>query len=267
MKEIKLKDTQGMRKIKQYFEDLQRNKRFLQLLKQLKKSYVKSQVKGPEEEREGLIFDKVMKNRIEFEELMKELREANPRPKIDEILDYFAEGYGISEETLWYIFHLLPLEKNEIEGKEINTSWLEDMCFVIDNYDEELNSVESPEIYPSVPIELNRRKQRHIRSYPISIDIHRFANKRDILDFINKRWEIIEDKLNVYTDEKKKRFRRRKYDRKLLDFIWKNKDLKSKELIELLNIEFPKHGLVYFEVSKLIQLERNRRNKDLIEGQ
>ncbi|MDO8740001.1 MAG: hypothetical protein Q7J54_00310 [Candidatus Woesearchaeota archaeon] len=269
MKEIKIKETQGMRKIKQYFEDLQRNKHFLKFLRQLKRAYAKSLSTGPEEEKERLIFDKLMKNRTEFEELIKELCEANPRQKIDDIINYFAERYGISEETVFHLFKLhRPLEEISEKGIiDIKTSWYEDMCFISDSYDEQLNPVERPDIYPSVPIEIDKRRQRHIMIYPISIDIHRFASKRDILDFIENRWEVIEDKLNVYTDEKKKRFRKRKYDRKLLDFIWENKELKSRELIELLNKEFPNHGLVYFEVSKLIQLEKNRRNRDLIEGQ
>ena len=271
MTEIKIKETQGMRKIKQYFDDLQRNKHFVRLLRQLKRAYAKSSPTNPEEEKERLVFDKLMKNRTDFEEIIKELREISPshRQEIDSIIDYFAEGYGVSEDTVFHLFKLhRPLK--EISDKEvidIQTSWYEDMCFITDNYDEQLNPVERPDIYPSVPIEIDKRRQRHIMIYPISIDIHRFASKRDILDFIDNRWELIEDSLNTYTDEKKKRFRKRKYDRKLLDFIWKNRDLKSKELIELLNKEFPKNGLVYFEISKLIQLEKNRRNKDLIEGQ
>jgi hypothetical protein len=109
---------------------------------------------------------------------------------------------------------------------------------------------------------MDMERQSHIRAYPVSIDIHKYATKRDVLDYIEKRWSFIEDYLGTYTSEKV-RFRKRKMDREIVDYIWENRKVKSKNILELINKKYPdnKLNLGYEDVLKIISNEKFRRSK------
>jgi hypothetical protein len=147
------------------------------------------------------------------------------------------------------------------EKEDLVQSPVFDLCTVTDNYDRDLSDEAQP-----VPILLDTHRQSHIRAYPVSIDLHRFASKRDVLDFVNKRWDMVEASLRQYSDEgKPTRFRKRKYDLAIIDYIWANRSKPHGVLATLVNTEFPDspHAFSYVEVQKIILAEKLRRQERL----
>jgi hypothetical protein len=111
---------------------------------------------------------------------------------------------------------------------------------------------------------LQPNRQLELLSYPVSVGIHRNASKRDVLDFIEKHWVKIDSQLRQSYDEKAMRARQRKHDQKLLDFIWENRNLSSTEIKKKLDKQFPKNGLVYYEINQIVRQEKKRRLEDIV---
>jgi len=249
------KITQGQEKIIQYIEDLKRNKHFLALITRLKKDHFSTQ-------EEDLALDefinKFLKNSKETEHLIALYRK-KIMGKDQKIYLFLAEEYGLSMEIINdLIFRAFRLED------DFSLSKRNDMCFVTDNYD---NLINYPLDDKPIPIEMDIERKTHIISYPVSIDIHKFATKRDVLDYIEKRWDLIESYLFNYT-EKKVRVRKRKMDKQIVDFIWKNKKEKANRILELINEKFPENNLFlgYEDILKIISIEKSRRTKKIILG-
>ncbi len=253
MKKVILKETQGQRKLKQYLEDLGRNKHFVAKLKKLKKELELSLGEKMSQEQKALIDDAMVKQEALDEAVKKLLKfeEKGGRGRIKRIEHQIADEYALDFEL--GIFFIVAL----LERKDIELGWIGDFCAVHDNYDEHFNDV-----FPSRPFEFDTEKQLHIKAFPVSIGLHRFATKRDVLDYIEKRWEIIEDYLELYRGDKK-RFRQRKFDRKLTDFIWENRNLPWNDIKTELDKKFLNNGLAYFEIGKMISIERRRRLRKL----
>lgn len=174
------------------------------------------------------------------------------RSKINKIIFELAETYGLDFDTYQGIAISDLITKKDLTLNSI------DFCTITDNYDEYFN-----EVFPPTPFEFNTIKQAHIKAYPVSIDINKFATKNDVLDFLEKRWDEIEDYLQEYRG-KKLRIRRRKLDRKITDFIWEHKNLTGKEIKKELDKEFPNNGLAYHEIGKIKSIENQRRFKKLV---
>ena len=240
------KETQSQRKFKQYLEDLRRNERFLSQLKKVKDALELKNKEGRDIDDE-LFGGTPTKFYVELERAVVEMlkkTKGGTRGAINEL----AEEYGLSYWTILGLVFDFFLQENVIHvGQET------DFCIIQDNHEEyfEENTLK-------VPFEFDIQKQTQMRAYPVSIDLHKFVTKRDILDFINKRWDIIEDLL-MKSSGKKKRFRQRKLDRRLVDFIWEKRELPLKKIATALKVEFPKSGLMYYEIAKIINLEKRRR--------
>lgn len=252
MKEIILRRTQGNQKLRQHLDDLLRNKHFMKAAAQFMTAY---KDKPSDDYDIHNLLDEYKKLDQKAQKYLKK-----HYLKLDTEMNKIAEEYGLDMELLRPVIMSSVLTGKE--NKELK-EWLLyggclDMCFLVDNNDEQLNPA-----FPPLPFVLDTRKQDHIKAFPISIDIHRFATKRDVLDYIRKEWPRIEGTLNIYREYKNIKFRKRKFDRKLLDFIWDNRTLNKKRIIESLDQNFPNHGLVYFEIYKLISLENKRRNQKL----
>lgn len=249
---MKPKDTQSQAKFRQYIEDLRRNEPFMQKLERIK------ELTGTEEhennaEREDKGMDRVFEEYVDYENEVRE-KQNKLSHEYNRILETLSKEYGIDNNT---IFTILLYDITEQE-KFIDDLVL-DFCSVTDNYDLDLN-----EEAQSVPVFLDTGRQSHIRAYPVSIDIHRFASKRDVLDYVNKRWDVIEASLKQYREDGKPvRFRERKYPLEIVDFIWDNKSKPITELVELVNDLDSPHVFSYIEVQKIILTERKRRLKNL----
>jgi len=251
--------TQGSIKFKQYIEDLLRNKHFMNTAKKLMATY-NSKIPSNDDTYK------------EVEVLIKEYKKLDIKSKkwlkknyaeLDRLSSVMAEEYGLDSELLRpVLISLTTMKEGEFKQSLLYDILLSDLCLCIDNNDELLNPV-----FPKIPLALDPRRQDHLKTFPVSIDIHKFATKRDILDFIEKKWPWIEERLGQYRDYKNIKFRKRKSDRKIIDFIWDNRKLPAKKLKVLLDKEFPKNGLVYYEFSKIISQEKRRRNRKIIVGQ
>jgi len=254
----KLKETQGSIKFKQYVEDLLRNRHFMATAKKLMVAYSESNPKNS-------AYEEVMGLLKEYRKLDAKAKKylKNNYSELDKFASLMAEKYGLDMELLRpVIFSLSSLKEGKFKQSILYDAISTDLCFFVDNNDDNLNPS-----FPPMPFALDTRKQDHFKVFPVSIDIHRFATKRDLLDFIEKKWFWIENCLAQYREYKNVKFRRRKLDRKITDFIWKNKDLPTKELKILFDKKFPNNSLVYYEFSKIISQENKRRNRKIIVGQ
>lgn len=258
-KKIKQKETQGSRKIKQKLEDLKRNDYF-------KKSLDKSiQIYKNGKESNDTAGDII--NSL-FKEYIKLGRKTEKAIKKDIKLDWMTTQVKIAEEysldcdlfsyLTWPI--IMKLIAPDIKLKSLINPRAEiDMCCITDNYDDYLMR-DNDKYFPLI---LNPAKQSHIIAYPVSIDIHCFATKRDVLDFIEKKWKNINACLSSYRN-KDIRIRKRKHNQKLVDFIWKNKNLKIVELKNKLDKYFPDNKLFgYDDIYKIISIEKQRRTTEV----
>lgn len=98
------------------------------------------------------------------------------------------------------------------------------------------------------------------KKYSIALYINPEASQRQVQDFISKNWDFIkhyevEDK-KVFSNIRKKSSLKQKRN----DFIYKNKNLPRKKIMQMVNDEFPNIEPVdYGNVGKIISLEKKRR--------
>jgi hypothetical protein len=101
-------------------------------------------------------------------------------------------------------------------------------------------------------------KPDSLQAYPVCINIHRETSKRDLLDFVEKKWNEVESLLENHGRERLK-YRPRKQSQEIIDFIWENRKFPAKTIGEKLKVNFPDCKLMYYEISKIISLEKRRR--------
>lgn len=135
-----------------------------------------------------------------------------------------------------------------------------DVCQITDEPDEYLNDVFEYDY--NTPPSQRPDKRMQLLTYPIHIGISPKASKRDILDFINKRWTEIRDYLDMYEENPTQIRTRRKKERD--EFIWENKDVKSSKLAELVNDKFPNESLTYSDIHKILYSLRKRKKSELV---
>lgn len=254
--EKELKETQGQKKIKQYIEDLLRNKHFIRLINKLKITY-SNLGEGNFEEVERLIkeYKKLDKKAVKYER--------DYFAEFERLRTVIVEEYGLDNELMRPVMtSVSSLNDGKLKESLMYDLLDTDLCITVDNYDENLNQV-----YPPIPFWLDKRKRDHLKAFPISIDLHRFTTKRDLLDYIEKRWPWIENMLGTYRENKRIKFRKRKLDRKMIDFIWDRRSMGIKDIKKALDIKYPQNNLIYYEIYKLISIEKHRRNKKIIVGQ
>lgn len=92
-----------------------------------------------------------------------------------------------------------------------------DVCTIVNDYEDTKDASEN----------------RYLQTlYPVRIGISPIASKRDVKDFLDKRWHKIRDELNKFG--KMKRFRTRKNETRD-NFIWENREVEIYKLISLVN--------------------------------
>ncbi|MFM7088228.1 MAG: hypothetical protein ACKOW9_01700 [Candidatus Paceibacterota bacterium] len=257
MKEYIPKKTQGEIKMERYIEDLIRNKDFLKKIKRLRKNtnYPEGMYDTwTDEERQR--HDYINKEFGEIIEEYKKLRKRTNKLMSD---DYWrskmviSEIYNLDNEQINYTEALLNPKKNDLLNFSKSMAEL-DMCKIADLRDSDFSSIKG-----EAELSINPRRDLLTMAYPVGLLIHPKASKRDVLDYIEKRWNWIENNFLRSYSEKKLKYGKRKYDQKILDFLWNNRFLPSKKLKEKLDDSFPKNGLVYYEIVKILQLEKTKR--------
>jgi len=255
--------TQGEFKMMRYIEDLARNEHFKRKIKRLNKFTKKGKSKTDKvftfSEEESAQIDKFGEEIYSILDSYKELAKRYKKLLYDR---KFRAERRIAEEYFidnWGIFYsIYCLQKNEETLRLLKSLFELDMCKICDLQDEENNPVYSKDDI----ISLNPTRTLRRIAYPVSISINPRASKRDVLDFVEKKWPFIESILSSYS-EKKLKFGKRKFDQKLLDFIWDNRALKPAEIKNALDIKFPSSDLVYYEISRIIRQEREKRLREL----
>lgn len=243
MKQVE-KTTQGHQKMLQLIEDLVRNKHFAKSFKKYLKLREKASSKFTPQ-----LWEKISSKYAELAILARKSLKKYQRD-YDKTTQKMAEGYGLDHNLLNYV-----LTKDSEQFKNNNPfKDSVDMCFLEDG-----NDVFLIRPYEEIPLVFDPLRKHQWDVYPISLRIHKFASKRDVLDYIEKNWERIYECLGTYTDYKKIRIRKRKRDRKIIDFIWTHRNHTGKEIKKLLDKNFPNNGIIYYEIPKIINLEKKRR--------
>lgn len=251
-------ETQGQRKMSRYIDDLIRNKTFLHDLKRLKKAIVKTGIftEGPydswskeEQKRHDAINTEIGAILTEYERLRKRCNKLF-HDKPFKIHQKIADTYDLDIELL----ASAQSRAKKYDDNFLHFAFETDVCRIEPLHDDNLIPANNGEEI----IHIKPHEQIHLRVYPAGISIHRKATKRDVLDFIEKRWSWIEPLLRL-ADEKILIARQRKHSREISDFLWKNRTIKPKQLKKLLDVSFPSNGLAYYEINKIIYEERRRR--------
>ena len=251
--------TQGELKMNMYIQDLIRNKDFLRKMKRLKRAQ-KNEPFGmydtwtEEQKKESEYFDKEFKEVLEgYEKLRKQTLKILNTPSF-KIKNSISEIYNIDHSQISYIETILHKREEYLIETMKDFADL-DMCKIHDFKDEEV----SPSFKGREIIYIDKSRQLFLNAYPVGIFINPLASKRDVIDFIEKKWSWIENNfLRGYADKKLK-YGKRKHNQKMLDFIWINRGINSKDLKNKLDEEFNGNGLVYYEISKIIQNELQKR--------
>ena len=131
-----------------------------------------------------------------------------------------------------------------------------DVCELYDEEDEYLN--ENFPVDFDIPPSRNPRRRAQIHAFPIHMGINIYATKRDVLDFVNKRWDYIRYLLDGNITEKPKSPRiKPKAQRDNL--IWENRDLPAKEIADKVNQHFPSENLTYADINSILYYLRKRK--------
>jgi hypothetical protein len=256
-----MKKTQGNKKMLRYIKELIRNKQFQKSLKRFRNFSNKSKMP------EGTYEDWPSEQRKEHDYVNKELtsiyneyeilrKRCNKllKGKRFRVAEGIAEAYGLDYELLG-VLEVLKENKKEKKWLLEHFEFEIDMCRFFNIADEQLSPFNKGEEI----IHLMEHRQLNFISYPTAIIIHKKASKRDVLDFIEKKWQWI----NQHLDEKALKYKSRKFKQELLDCIWENRSLPAKKIKEKIDKLFPRNGLVYYEISKIISLEKRRRFETL----
>lgn len=210
----------------------------------------------------------------DFKKIVKMFQDGTDEKIRDKAIFKFLAKYNIH----WGTFEGLGYIK---EGERFNWGWLfpnihnHDMCFVKDVYglsykkwriNKKGERVKNMDLDVISFIETTKNaelvEESFRRLYPVAIFIHRFASKRDVLDYVEKEWHRIEYLLAFYRDKKYKP-KRRKFNQELIDCIWKNRNLPAKQIKKIIDKKFPHNQLVYYQISKIISLEKKKRTRKI----
>ena len=232
----KEKISQGQKKMKQLLEDTRRDSLFAKNLKKIvgsKPSYTHEKLKPL-----------YALYRIYLDALESFRKKYLYKDKAFRLKRKLCKEYGIDPVLFDRLYS--GLRNGRLEGWDFSEETSGDVCLIEDQSERDL-PVGMHTYHATILDGIDKDV------YPISLKIHRFASKRDILDFVEIHW----DQFKPYLSEK--RIKQRKLSREVVDFIWKHRDKKAKGIIPLLKEKYPKAGLAYFEINKVLNEEKKRR--------
>jgi hypothetical protein len=179
-------------------------------------------------------------------------------------------GVGLDEfeimEVLGEDFEISVSE----DGIEMSQTEI-DMCKIWDKVSED----KLDKLFPlAIPITIDIAKEMNIIAYPVSIDINKFATKKDVVKFIESNWKKIE-KIQIKNGKPEKLFIKSRSNEKRDNFIykyWEKETLKGKKLREIVadlhgankKIIYPGKIVDYNEIRGIIRRENKRRNKKIV---
>lgn len=180
------------------------------------------------------------------------------KKKQNKLLWKLAEKYSLEYEVGSPLLDLIrgnsPRILEEQFGHEL------DVCELYDEVDEYLN-----ENFPldfDIPPSRKPNKRAQLNAFPIHIGISPLATKRDVLDFISKRWDYIRYMLDTYLEKPK--IIRSKPKSKRDELIWKNRNLSASKIADLIDKEFPEENLTYSDINSILYYLRKRRQTKLV---
>jgi len=163
----------------------------------------------------------------------------------------FAEENNLELFVGSPLMGLLANEKRFLEDTTV------DVCQIVDRVDEMFGCF-NYEDYETPPKPLPDR-ELSIKLFPINICISPLASKRDVLDFVAKRWGEIRDLLDIYSEGEPAVRKRRKAARD--QFILDHWEVPSKELADMVCEEFPGELLTYADINAIRQYLKKRYSK------
>lgn len=232
----KEKISQGQKKMKQLLEDARRDSIFENNLKKIVKSepsYTHDDLK-PLYTLYRVYLDAMESFRKKY---LHKNKSYNLKRKL-------CKEYGIN--PILFDRLIVAHKNNKLEGWDFSEETSGDVC-IIENQEESDLPVDMHTYHATILEGIDKDV------YPLNLKIHRFASKRDVLDFVETHW----DQLKPYLFEK--RIKQRKLPREIVDFIWKHRDKKAKGIIPILKEKHPKANLAYFEINKILSEEKKRR--------
>ncbi len=255
------KVPQGVAKMEAYIQELVRNKPFRVALKSTRwpkklRTVARYDEMTPEQRKAFDRFNAEIGPLLEGYELLRKKAKRIFGGRHFRKAEALAERYGLDQPLATFAEALLTKGP---DLKYVETARLMadlDMCRVLEAHDFIHPFNKGEEI-----IHLNSRLKLQLLAYPVAIGIHPRASKRDVLDYIEKRWPWIEANFGLRdgVEAGALKIKKRKHSQKLLDFLWENRQSPPKTLKKRLDEEFPGNGLVYFEITRLLRYERQKR--------
>jgi len=177
--------------------------------------------------------------------------------KRNKLLRKFAEKYLLEYEPGSPLVDLV-MERSPRLNKQIGHEL--DVCQLYDEVDEYLN-----ENFPldfNIPPSRHPHKRAQLKAFPIHMGISPYATKRDVLDFISKRWGHIRYMLDAYLENPRIIKRKPKTARDKL--IWKSQKLSATQIAALVNRRYPDENLTYSDVNSILYYLRKRRQSKIV---
>lgn len=194
----------------------------------------------------------LLENDVFNQEFQKIKSIKNPDSRANKIVK-FAEKYFLDYEPGSFMFNLFHFEK--FTTKKSLKDYDLDLCKVYDLVDEYLNP-DFPADFKYPPSSSPSRSAQ-IRAFPIHIGINPFATKRDVMDFISKRWDYIRYMLDYHVEKPKIIKIKKKSERDSL--IWNHRKEPASEIAKEVNKKFPDENMTYSDIHKILYYLRKRK--------
>ena len=229
--------AKGMDKMKQLLEDLRRDTKFVSKLTEIsdtKPTYASDDIRT------------LYALHVAYKLALKKFKEDKLfSDKQYGLKKSLCKKYGIDPFLLDCLLHYRDIE--HIEDWDFAEEATGDVCKIIDNDKDEPGDIHS--------FHVDTLEDLDNVVFPVTLSIHKYASKRDVLDFIEKNWT---EEINPYLE--KKIIKSRKLPRKVVDYIWSLRALKSSEIADSLRDKYPDHSLAYPDINQVLSEEKKRRN-------
>jgi hypothetical protein len=147
-----------------------------------------------------------------------------------------------------------PLMDSIMDGKFSPEDPYLDFCQIVDEPDD-LLGVFNYEDY-EIPPKPFPDKKLLIENYPVHIAISPLATKRDVLDFVTKRWGEIRAQLDLYDEGEPIVRKRRKAKRD--EYIWEHPEVPARILADMVCDNFPGELVTYADINSIRRYLRRR---------
>lgn len=210
------------------------------------------------QEKESLRLKRLFTENEIFKSELDEILEMPNKTKQNKALWKLAYKYRLEYEMGSPLLNYIMKKKKILDWDLSNN---EDVCMISDEEDHYLNECFRVDFdYPPSRLPMKRAQ---IKAFPIHIGINIYATKRDVLDFVNKRWDEIRYMLDCFTADRPSVTRKRvKAERD--ELIWENRGLPARDLADLVNAKFPEENLTYSDINSILYYLKQRKFSSLV---